>query len=186
MKPQVRAHLDSIATKAVKPHNRTGTKMIQDAHSHTHSGQSLSQYLLSLGRSLTGGLPTEDTTIGGGQAPLLSGDRTWLGSVPRGLTLYGYVPGQLVHPSSKSNWGLAIWKVGILVKKRTRKIVMWCASLFVSEFLPLAWSSHWSGSSRGQHGWNLAGASRNVAEVSLWRNQVLHSENWRTQVYQAW
>ena len=76
MKPQVRAHSDSIATKAVKPHNRTGTKMIQDAHSHTHSGQSLSQYLLSLGRSLTGGLPTEDTTIGGGQAPLLSGDRT--------------------------------------------------------------------------------------------------------------
>ena len=30
----------------------------------------------------------------------------------------------------------------------------------------LAWSSHWSGSSRGQHGWNLTGASRNVAETS--------------------
>ena len=49
----------------------------------------------------------------------------------------------------------------------------------------LAWSSHGSGSSRGPHGWNLAGTSRNVAEVGLWRNQASHSENWRTQVYYA-
>ena len=43
--------------------------------------------------------------------------------------------------------------------------------------------SHWSSNSRGWHGWNLAGASRNVAEVGLSENGALDLESWKTQFY---
>ena len=60
MELQVRAHSDSVAMRAMEPHNRPGARANQSVHSHTRLVQSLSQCLPTLERSLTGGLLTED------------------------------------------------------------------------------------------------------------------------------
>ena len=76
------------------------------------------------------------------------------------------IPGELAHPSNESSWGLAVQRVRTLVQKRTR--IPSCGLTFClsrDSFAP-AWPSYQSGGSRGQCGWNLAGASRNVAETS--------------------
>ena len=79
--------------------------------------------------------------------------RTWLGTGSGALPDPMAILGELVHPSNESSWAFAVWSVRTPVQKRTRNITP-------------AWLSHWSGSSRGRHGWNLTGASRNVAETS--------------------
>ena len=79
--------------------------------------------------------------------------RTWLGTGSGALPAPMAILDELVHPSNQSSWAFAIWNVRTPVQKRTQNITQ-------------AWLSHWSGSSRGRHGWNLTGASRNVAETS--------------------
>ena len=50
--------------------------------------------------------------------------------------------------------------------------------MFVWEFLLSTGPSHQSSGSRGWHGWNLAGASRNAAESS---NQETKHHIWRVE-----
>ena len=89
-----------------------------------------------------------------------------MGTGPGALTDPVATPGELVHPSNESSWGLAIRRVRTPVQKRTR--IPSCGVTFClsrDSFAP-AWPSYQSGGSRGRCGWNLAGASRNVAETS--------------------
>ena len=92
--------------------------------------------------------------------------RTWLGTGPGALPDPVAIPGELVRPSNESGGGSAIWRVRTLVWKRTRITIRWCTSSFVSDPSAPTQQSHLSGGSRGWHDWNLAGASRNVAETS--------------------
>ena len=92
--------------------------------------------------------------------------RNWLGTGPGTLPDPVAIPGELVCPSNESGWGSAIWRIRTLVWKRTQITIRWCASSFISDPSAPTQQSHQSGGSRSQHGWNLAGASRNVAETS--------------------
>ena len=91
--------------------------------------------------------------------------KTWLDTSPVALPDPAAIPGELFCPSNESSQGLAIWKVWTLVWKRTRNTIRWHDSSSQGSFTP-AWPNHQSDSSGGRHGWNLAGASRNVAETS--------------------
>ena len=105
---------------------------------------------------------------------------SWGKVSPRALPYPVAIPGELAHPSNESSWGLAVQRVRTLVQKRTR--IPSCGVTFClsrDSFAP-AWPSYQSGGSRGRCGWNLAGASRNVAETST--RETKHYTR-RTQVY---
>ena len=73
----------------------------------------------------------------GGDQSLLppAGVGSCLGIGPRALPYPVAIPGEWVHPSNEYSWGLAVWRVGKPVQKRTRNTVRWRASSFVSGFL---------------------------------------------------
>ena len=91
--------------------------------------------------------------------------RTWLETSPVALPDPVAIPGELFRPSNESSRGLAVWKVRTLVWKRTQNTIRWHDSSSQGSFSP-AWPSHQSDVSGDRHGWNLTGASRNVAETS--------------------
>ena len=107
--------------------------------------------------------------------------RTWLGTGPR--TLPVAIPRELVHPSNESGQSSAIQKVRTPVWKRTQNTIRWNTSLFVSGFLhssPTEPPVHWlRGLAWLESHWSLQKCCRN----QHLRNQALHLESWRTQVY---
>ena len=89
------------------------------------------------------------------------GRTSWLGTGPRALPDPVAIPGGLVRPFNESNQGSAIQRVRTPVQNRTWDTIRWRASSFISRLL----RSNPRGS-RGRRGWNLTGASKNVAETS--------------------
>ena len=100
----------------------------------------------------------------------------WLGTGPRALPDPVAVPGELAHPSSGSSRGLAIRRIGTPVWKRTRNTVWWHTSSLVSGFLRSSWAEPPASGSRGWCDWNLAGASRNVAETRTWETKHCYAQ----------
>ena len=85
---------------------------------------------------------------------------------PRGLTLSCGIPGELVCPSNESA-GAQLSGESEHRSEREPRIPSGGAPPRSSRgSSALTRLSHQFGGSRGQHGWNLAGASRNVAETS--------------------
>lgn len=159
---------DSVATRGCQAHNRPGSRT-------NHSDQNGPEFITeprSLGRSLTGGLLAED--LG---RPDLTGF-----CAPGPLPYPVAIPGDLVRPSNESVRAWPSRRVGTTVQEQQGSYHQECAPPCSIRVPLLRLASHQSGNSRGQHGWHLTGASRDVAEVSLWRNQAPHL-SWRTQVY---
>ena len=106
---------------------------------------------------------------GGDQSPLLpAGVGPDWGPAPGPYRiLWSFLANWSVHPMSLAG----AWPSGESEhrSKRGPGIPSGDTSLRSSRgsFAP-AWPSHQSGSSTGRHGWNLSGASRNVAETSMW------------------
>ena len=76
------------------------------------------------------------------------------------------IPGELVHPSNESSWGLPSGESEHQSKREPGIPLGGMPSHSSRGSFTPAQLSHQSGSSRGQHGWNFFGASRNVAETS--------------------
>ena len=107
----------------------------------------ISNHTLTIIRGYHNAFPTLSPQVSQSVAPFLGaqgGDQSLLppagvgsclGIGPRALPYPVAIPGEWVHPSNEYSWGLAVWRVGKPVQKRTRNTVRWRASSFVSGFL---------------------------------------------------
>ena len=153
----------------------------QQSHTHSHSEAITTPPFSQVPRFPQLLFPSRELHEGD-ESP--SWSRTWLGTVPGPhLILWPFLVGWSVPPmssvGSQPSGESEYWserEPGIPSGGRPP-----CSS---QDFFVPTQPSHQCGNLRGQRGWNLAGASRNVAETSTQETKH-HTQSWRAQAYYA-